>query len=81
MVEEEWVDAVALYESTLRKYDMPASGLAIGDKATVEAVSRGKSFIVASSDMYSLMGQGLTALGNMRQNIPAMNYSEAYKTL
>jgi len=79
--EKEWVEAVALYEGTLKKWNMPASGLALGDPKTVAMMARGRSFMVTTSDMFSLMGQGLQELGHMRGNFPAQDYAEIYKPL
>lgn len=79
--EKEWVDAVKLYEGTLRKHNMPASGLALGDPETIKNMARGKSFMVTTSDFHSLMGQGLQELGAFRRGFPASNYSEVYEAL
>jgi len=75
--EAEWKEAVKIYEGTLRKHNFPASGLALGDPA----MAKGRSFMVTTSDMYSLMGQGMQDLGAMRKNYPAMDYSEVYEPL
>jgi 4-hydroxy-2-oxoheptanedioate aldolase len=79
--EPEWLEAVKLYEGTLRKYNKPASGLALGDPATVDAMARGRSFIVNSADMYALMGSGLQEQAYMRQRFPAKDHSKDYEAL
>ena len=75
--EKEWLDAVKLYEDTLKKHNMPASGLAIGDPETVKRTAKTKSFKITSNDFYSLLGQGLQDIGAFRKDYPAKNYSEA----
>jgi 2-keto-3-deoxy-L-rhamnonate aldolase RhmA len=80
--EKEWLDAVALYESTLKKHNKPASGLALGDPESRKKMARGRSFMVTTADMYSLMGVGMQDLGEMRgESYPAMDYSKVYKEL
>lgn len=78
--EPEWLEAVALYESTLAKHNKPASGLALGTPEMKAIMGRGKSFMVSGADYYALLGQG-AELGDMRQRFPAMDHSKVYKTL
>lgn len=78
--EPKWLEAVALYESTLAKHNKPASGLALGTPEMKESLARGKSFMVTGSDYFALLGQ-CSELGDMKQRFPAMDYSKAYKTL
>jgi 4-hydroxy-2-oxoheptanedioate aldolase len=73
--EEEWIEAVRLYEGTLAKHNKPASGLALGTPEMKEVMGRGKSFMVSGSDYYALLGQG-TELG-----FPARKYEGIYKQL
>lgn len=80
--EKEWLDAVALYESTLKKHNKPASGLALGSPEMRRRMARGRSFMVTTSDMFTLMGGGLQDLAEMRgQEYPAMDYSKVYTVL
>ena len=58
----EWLKAKALYESTLRKHNKPASGLAFGSYEINIAMARGRSFVVAAGDMFGLMETGLRGL-------------------
>jgi 2-keto-3-deoxy-L-rhamnonate aldolase RhmA len=78
--EPEWLEAVALYESTLAKHNKPASGLALGTPEMKQTMARGKSFMVTGCDYYALLGQ-CSELGGMKQNFPAMDYSKVYKQL
>jgi 4-hydroxy-2-oxoheptanedioate aldolase len=79
--EPEWLEALAVYESALAKYNKPASGLALGSTEMKASMSRGKSFMVVSADMHSLVGQGLQDLGHFRQNWPKQNYEGVYKEI
>ena len=79
--EPEWLEAVALYESTLAKHNMPASGLAMGTPETKEMMGRGKSFVVVAADTYAIMGAGLSELGYFRENFPRKNHKGIYKQL
>ena len=76
--EKEWLDAVELYEATLRKHNMPASGLAFGDPATIKRTAKIRSFLVTTIDFYSLIGQGLQDIGTYRKEFLAKDYSEVY---
>ncbi|KAI9641290.1 hypothetical protein NHQ30_010091 [Ciborinia camelliae] len=79
--EKEWTDAVALYESTLAKHNMPSSGMAMG--FSVEAklgMARGKSLLISGSDIFALMMQGGEAK-QMHQNLVAHDHSGIYKKL
>jgi hypothetical protein len=49
--EKEWLEAVALYESTLAKHNKPASGLAFGPPEAKATLSKGKSMIFGSADV------------------------------
>ncbi|KAG4433193.1 hypothetical protein IFR05_011328 [Cadophora sp. M221] len=79
--EPEWLDAVALYESTLAKHNMPASGLAMGTPESKAAMGRGKSFVVVAAETFAIMGAGLTELGYFRENFPKRNHKGVYKQL
>lgn len=78
--EPEWLEAVALYESTLAKHNKPASGLALGTPEMKATMGRGKSFMVSGADYYGIIGLN-TELGDMRQRFPPMDYSKVYKQL
>jgi 2-keto-3-deoxy-L-rhamnonate aldolase RhmA len=78
--EPEWLEAVALYESTLAKHNKPASGLALGTPEMKTTMARGKSFMVTGCDYYAILGQ-CAELGDMKQRFPAMDYSKVYKQL
>ena len=73
--EPEWLEAVALYESALKKHNKPASGLALGPPEMKAAMARGKSFMVTGSDFNALLGQ-TSELTHMRENFKAMDYSK-----
>jgi 4-hydroxy-2-oxoheptanedioate aldolase len=76
--EPEWLEAVALFERTLAKHNKPASGLALGTPEMKTIMAKGKSCMVTGSDYYAILGQ-CAALGDMKQNFPAMDYSKIYK--
>jgi 4-hydroxy-2-oxoheptanedioate aldolase len=52
--EKEWLDAVAIYESTLAKHNKPASGLALGPPEAKATLSKGKSMLFGSADLFGL---------------------------
>ncbi|KAH8590816.1 Pyruvate/Phosphoenolpyruvate kinase-like domain-containing protein [Bisporella sp. PMI_857] len=79
--EKEWQDAARLYEGTLRKHNKPASGLALGDPETVKKMARGRSFVVTSSDFYSLVFPALQDLAASRATLAKQDYSEVYDSL
>ena len=76
-----WLKAKALYESTLRKHNKPASGLAFGSYETKIAMARGRSFVVTAGDMFGLMETGLRDLAFARENYTKMDHSQVYKEL
>lgn len=78
--EPEWLEAVALYESTLAKHNKPASGIAFGPPEAKAIMAKGKSFLVTGADVLGILGQG-AELGYMKQNYTAMDYSKVYKKL
>jgi 4-hydroxy-2-oxoheptanedioate aldolase len=78
--EPEWLEAVAMYESTLAKHNKPASGLAVGDPEQKKAMAKGRSFIVTGSDMFALMGQ-MGELAFARENFPQMDFANVYKKI
>ena len=78
--EPEWKEAVALYESTLRKHNKPASGLAFGSPEMKNALGRGRSFMVTGADIYALMGES-AQLSDMRERFQQKDHSEIYTLL
>jgi 2-keto-3-deoxy-L-rhamnonate aldolase RhmA len=77
----QWLEAKALYESTLRKHNKPASGLALGSPELTKSMARGRSFVVCSGDMFGLMQSGLRDVSFARENFARMDYSQVYKVL
>lgn len=75
--EPEWLEALAEYEGALAKHNKPASGLAFGPPDMKKELSRGKSLIVASADVFALMA-ALGDLAQLREEFPAMDYSKVY---
>jgi 4-hydroxy-2-oxoheptanedioate aldolase len=71
----EWLKAKALYESTLRKHNKAASGLALGSHETKRAMARGRAFVVAAGDMFGLMETGLRDPAFARENYIKMDHS------
>lgn len=75
--EEEWLEAVKVYEAALAKHNKPASGLAFGPPEMKATLSRGRSMIVVAADTYALMAS-MGDLATIRQDYPAMDYSKVY---
>jgi len=70
-------DFVALHDkyiSTLKKHNMPASGLCLGTPENKRKIAKGKSFLVTGSDMYAVYGQ-MGELAFAKQNFPKYDYS------
>lgn len=62
--EPEWLEAVALYESTLAKHDMPASGLAIYGHAGDEGGNgKGEEFCCLCGGFVCYYGCGTDGAG------------------
>lgn len=79
--EKEWVEAVALYESTLAKHNKPSSGMAMGfDVDSKIAMARGKSLVISGSDIFPLMMQAGEAK-QMHANLKAHDHKGIYKQL
>lgn len=78
--EPEWLEAMRLFESTMAKHNMPASGLTMGTPEMKENMGKGKSFVVVASDVLAIMGTG-SELGWFRENWKARNHKGIYKTL
>lgn len=78
--EPEWLEAVALYESTLAKYNKPASGLALGSPEEKISMARGRSCIVTGCDVFALMGQ-MEDLQFARGNFVKQDFKGVYKQL
>ncbi len=53
--EPEWLEAMAIYEGTLRKHDMPSSGFAVGDIDSVVAkAAETKCIVFLYGDIFGL---------------------------
>ena len=52
--ETEWTEAVAKYESVMKKHDKPRTGFALGPNAA--KMGEGKSYIVCAADVAALGG-------------------------
>ena len=74
--EPEWLEAVAKYEATLKKHNMPMSGFAIGPPEVTVKMAAGKSFIVTGADFLSILNGAATDLAEKRQ-WPARDHSKA----
>ncbi|KAI5806079.1 Pyruvate/Phosphoenolpyruvate kinase-like domain-containing protein [Geopyxis carbonaria] len=70
--EQEWQDAVKLYEDTMRKHNKPMAGFAMGDAETKKRMAKGKSYVTITADVMGLMGQ-LKELVDTRPLLPAEN--------
>lgn len=56
--EPEWVEAINTLRTTLRKYDMPYSGLALGDDEWLKLRGEGRSLMFTSSDLVAVLRTG-----------------------
>jgi 4-hydroxy-2-oxoheptanedioate aldolase len=79
--EQEWLDAVKLFESTMAKHNKPATGFSMGTPEQMERTARGKCLLVVGAELYAVMQDGLTQLGKYRQFVPKQNYKGVYKQL
>ena len=75
--EPEYVELYDKYTATLKKHNMPASGLCLGTPEGKKKVAKGKSFIVTGADIFAVYGQ-MGELAFARETFPKYNYS-AYK--
>lgn len=79
--EPEWVEAVALYESTMAKHNKPASGFSMGTPEQMEKTSKGKAFLVVGAELYAIMQNGLEQLGKYREFAKKRNMQGEFKIL
>ncbi|KAL9623410.1 MAG: hypothetical protein Q9160_002303 [Pyrenula sp. 1 TL-2023] len=57
--EPEWLDALALYNATMKKHNKPRAGFAFGPTREVKReMARGKSFVVTSADVLAFVALG-----------------------
>lgn len=71
--EPEWVEAVKVFEAALAKHNQPASGLAFGSPEMKAVMSKGRSMLFCSADIFALMGT-MGELAATRGEFPAKNY-------
>jgi 4-hydroxy-2-oxoheptanedioate aldolase len=76
--EKEWVDACTVFESTLTKHNKPASGLAFGPPAAKAVLTKGRSMIFGSADIFGLMA-AVGELQQFRKDYPAKEFSSVFK--
>jgi len=58
--EQEWQDAVKLYEATIQKHNKAKAGFAFGTPEVMETTGKGNSFLIVAADVAalgSMMGQ------------------------
>ena len=79
--EPEWLEAVALFESTLTKHNQAVSGFSIGTPETKAMLSKGKSFLMVAADFFSIVGQGLQELATSRVEYKQQSQEGVYKRL
>lgn len=72
--EPEWLDAVKVFEAALAKHNQPASGLAFGTPEMRAAMSKGRSLLFCSADIFALMST-MGELAATREEFPAKNHS------
>ncbi|KUJ14898.1 HpcH/HpaI aldolase/citrate lyase family protein [Mollisia scopiformis] len=79
--EQEWLDAVAVYESTMAKHNKPATGFSMGTPEQMERTARGKCLVVVGAEFYAVMFNCMEQLGKYRAFLPQQNYKGVYKQL
>lgn len=76
--EPEFLEAIAKYESVLRKHDKPGSGIVQGSPETMKYLSRGRAFMLVASDVQAMMSQK-QALVDARALMPKITSYDATK--
>jgi 4-hydroxy-2-oxoheptanedioate aldolase len=79
--EPEWLEAVALFESTLSKHNQAVSGFSLGTPEAKAMLSKGKSFLMVAADFYSIVGNGLQDLDSSRKDYKQQNFTGVYKRI
>lgn len=72
--EPEWVQAMNTLQNTLRKHNMPYSGLALGDDEWLQERGEGRSLMFTSSDCAAIMGLG-KELAHVRELFRTKDYT------
>ncbi len=80
-MEPEWLEAVALWESTLAKHNQAASGFALGTPEAKAYLSRGKSFLMIAADVFTIVGKGCQDLAEARVDYKKQNHNGIYQQL
>jgi 4-hydroxy-2-oxoheptanedioate aldolase len=79
--EPEWLEAVALYESTLAKHNQAASGFSLGTPEAKAMLSKGKSFLMVAADFFAIVQNGSQDLATSRTDYKQQNHNGIYKRL
>jgi 4-hydroxy-2-oxoheptanedioate aldolase len=79
--EPEWLEAVALFESTLAKHNQAVSGFALGPPEVKAMLARGKSFLMVAADFMSIVGNGLQDLASSRADFKQQSQVGIYKRI
>jgi 4-hydroxy-2-oxoheptanedioate aldolase len=79
--EPEWLEAVALYESTLAKHNQAASGFSLGTPEAKAELSRGKSFLMVAADFFAIVANGCADLAGARGEYKQQNHNGIYKRI
>jgi 4-hydroxy-2-oxoheptanedioate aldolase len=79
--EPEWLEAVALFESTLSKHNQAVSGFSLGSPEAKAMLSRGKSFLMVAADFFSIVGSGMADLASSRTDYKQQNFKGVYKRI
>lgn len=77
--EPEWLEAVALYESTMAKHNKPKAGFTLGATPQQRAAgAKGKVLAALGYDIFAFVGQAVDLMG-ARPLLPAMDLSKPVK--
>jgi len=79
--EPEWLEALALFESTLAKHNQAYSGFSLGPPEAKAMLSKGKSFLMVAADFFSIVGSGCADLAEARKIYPAKNQNGVLKRI
>jgi len=80
-VEPEWLEAVALFESTLTKHNQAVSGFSLGPPEVRAVLSKGKSFLMVAADFHSIVANGLQDLASSRTEYKQQSQEGVYKRI
>ncbi|KAI9713182.1 MAG: hypothetical protein M1820_001167 [Bogoriella megaspora] len=78
--EPEWLEALKIYDETLKKHNKPRAGFAMGPPDIMKMLGAGNSFIMCAADVVQLLQLG-SSLSLAREVFPAEKKGEAIADL